>query len=132
MALLDDILTQLVTDSVVRGATGWEIVLSYMPPEQEKMLAVYEQGGGAPDQTDGTRYDMPTFQVRGRGESIKDVDDPYSTLRAKMQEVFDSLNDSVISGYVYMFADSSAPIPIGYDANLRPEMTWNFSAMKAR
>lgn len=128
MSILDDMGTHLADNSIVSGATGWTLAKSYQPATPDKVLTIYETGGPAPDQTQGTGHDFPTFQVRGRGEEFG-----YEALRTKMQEVFDSLNDAAISGYVYIFAAESAPIPIGYDKNSnRPVLVWNFKAMKAR
>ena len=46
--------------------------------------------------------------------------------------IFKALHDQDIAGYIYVFALQSGPIPIGYDANNRPELTWNFRAMRTR
>jgi len=125
--ILDDIGTALESASVVGGATGWTLYKSYMPDSPDTSIAIFETGGGEPDQTQGDAYDMPTFQVRARGDAFG-----YSDLRTKMQAVFTALNNATVSGYVFIFADSSGPIPMGYDKNNRPELAWNFSTMKAR
>jgi len=127
MSILDDIGTALDAASVTGGVTGWTLYKSYLPDSPDLAIAVFETGGPTPDQTQGDKFDEPSFQVRGRGEAFG-----YDALRTKMQEVFDALNDATVSGYTFIFADSSGPIPMGYDKNDRPELSWNFSTMKAR
>ena len=128
MSILDDIGAQLTSDDVVGGVTGWTLFKSYQPKSPDKTITIYETGGPEPDQTPGTGYDFPTFQVRGRGAEFG-----YEALRSKMQDVFNSINNATISGYVYIFAVDSGPIPLGYDKeDNRPQLTWNFKTMKAR
>lgn len=128
MSILDDIGTKLVDDNVVGGATGWVLHKSYLPATPDNVIALFETGGAAPDQTPGTAHDFPDFQVRGRSSEFT-----YDVLRDKMQEVFDSLNDATLSGYIYTFAIQSGPIPMGFDKqNNRPELVWNFRTMKER
>jgi hypothetical protein len=100
----------------------------YQPHTPDKTITIYETGGPEPDQTPGTTHDFPTFQVRGRGAEFG-----YEALRTKMQEVFDTLNNASISGYVYVFGVDSGPIPLGYDKeDDRPQLVWNFKTMKVR
>jgi len=128
MSILDDVGDKLVADAIVSGATGWTLYKSYLPATPDKAIALFEAGGDAPDQTPGTAHDFPDFQVRGRSAEFT-----YDVLRTKMQEVFDSLNDATLSGYIYTFAVQSGPIPMGFDKqNNRPELVWNFRAMKER
>lgn len=125
MSILDDIGAKLEADNVVKGATGWGLGKGYMPSSPDQVITIYETGGPEPDQTDGTPHTFPTIQIRGRG-----VEFGYSELRTKMQEVYDSLNNSVIAGYVYVYPVESGPTPIGFDKeNNRPELTWNFRTM---
>jgi hypothetical protein len=125
MSILDDLKTQLETDSVTGGATGWTCYLGGQQETPDKTITIYETGGDqTPDQFDsGSTY--PTFQVRGRGAAFG-----YEALRTKMQAVYDSLNNATIAGYTYVFAIDSAPIGIGVDGNNRPQLVWNFRAMK--
>jgi len=126
MSILDDIGAELTSDGVVGGVTDWVLAKSYMPPTPDNVIALFETGGDAPDQTPGTKYEYPTFQVRVRGSKFG-----YEAARIKIQEVFDSLNDSTISGYIYVFPLQSGPIPLGYDReDNRPELSWNFATMK--
>jgi len=125
MALLDDIITQLEADGVSGGVTGWTSGKSFMPPNPDKMIVVYETGGDQPDQTAVTGYSYPTFQVRGRSDELG-----YEELRTKMQAVMDSLKDADITGYIYIHPVQSGLLFIGYDANQRPEAVINFKAMK--
>lgn len=127
MALLDDIGTALTTASVVGGATGWTLAKGFEPVSPDAVVTVYETGGGEPDQSDGTKYDVPTFQIRVRGDAFG-----YSAARTKMNDVFAALNDATISGYVYVFSRQSGPIPLGHDGKTRPLLTMNFHAMRNR
>lgn len=126
MSILDDIGTHLTSDGVVAGATGWALGKSYMPPDPDKIVAIFETGGGAPDQTPGTAYEFPTFQVRVRGSKFG-----YEAARTKIQEVVDSLNNATVSGYIYIYPVQSGPIVLRYDRDdNRPELAWNFATMK--
>lgn len=128
MSILDDIGTHLTTNSVVGGATGWTLFKSYQPASPDKTITIYETGGPEPDQTPGTGHDFPTFQVRGRGTEFG-----YEALRTKMQEIFNTLNNASVSGYVYILALDSGPVSLGYDKDgNRPQLVWNFKAMKIR
>jgi len=127
MSILDDIGDKLVADAVVNGATGWTLYKSYQPDSADQTVTLLETGGEEPDQTQGIAYTFPTFQARVRGAELQ-----YDVARTKIQEVFDSLNNSTIAGYVYVFASESGPIPLRYDtADERPEIVWNFRTMKA-
>jgi len=127
MALLDDIGTKLTSAGVVGGATGWSLAKAFEPPTPNKVVTLYETGGGPPDQTDGTKYDLPTFQARVRGDEFG-----YEAARTKMEAVFDALNDATISGYVFVFALDSGPLSLGHDGATRPLLTLNFTTMKQR
>lgn len=129
MALLDDIGTHLTTAGVVGGATGWVLSKGYMPPTPDQVLAVFETPGEPPEvgKGDATVYDYPGFQVRVRGAKFG-----YSAARAKLQDVFDALHAREPSGYVYVYAAGSGPLPLGNDAQQRPELTQNYRAMAAR
>jgi len=126
MSILDDIGAKLVTDLVVEGVTGWTLAKSYMPPTPDQVIGIFETGGIIPDQTEGISYEYPTFQVRCRGLSFG-----YEATRIKIQEVFDSLNNSTVSGYIYIYPNESGPILLKYDHDdNRPELAWNFTTMK--
>jgi len=127
MALLDDIGSALTTAGLVGGATGWTLYKSYFPDKPDQVVGLFETGGDDPDLTEGTKYDMPSFQVRVRGQEFE-----YDTARTKIEAVFSTLHDATVSGYIFVFAVNSGPIPLGYDKNNRPDLSWNFQTMKAR
>lgn len=127
MALLDDLIAHLEAEGVVGGSTGWTAYASYLPDTPNRVIAVFETGGGEPDQTDGTPYDLPTFQVRGRAGPHE-----YALLRDKMQDVFEALNNATPAGFVYIFATTSGPLDLGRDTNERPHLSWNFRCMRQR
>ncbi len=128
MSILDDVGSLLITDGVAFSDTtvDWALFKSYQPESPDKCITLYETGGPTPDQTNITTHTFPSFQVRGRGAEFG-----YAALRTKMQAVFDSLNNSTISGYVFIYAENSGPLTLGYDKSQnRPELVWNFSTMK--
>jgi hypothetical protein len=127
MSLLDDIGDKLIADGVAGGVTGWTLYKSYQPDSPDKAVTILETGGPDPDQTPGIAHTFPTFQMRVRDSTFE-----YEAARTKIQEVFDSLNNATITGYVYVFAKDSGPILLRYDAaDERPELVWNFRTMKA-
>lgn len=136
MPLLDDVGNWLVTQGIVGGSTGWTLGESFMPPNPDKMIVLYETPGENPEII-GTGssekiYDKPGFQVR-----IRSTEFDYVGARSKIQEVFKALHQkepAITSGvnYVYVYGVSSGPMPMGLDANNRPELTWNFRTMKER
>lgn len=131
MSLLDDIATKLddagVGDIAATGgaSTGWTIYKSYQPNAPDQVITINELPGSLRDQTEGTEYEFPGFQIVVRGAELE-----YDVARIKMDEVIAELNNVAISGFVYIFADAS-PIPLGYDENQRPIIVLNFSTMKA-
>lgn len=127
MSILDEIADQLTNEGVVGGADGWIVAKAFEPPTPDTIITIYETGGGAPDQTDGTRYDIPTIQVRLRGDAYG-----YELAKIKMNAVFDALNDATITGYTYIYSAQSGPIALGHDVNTRPIFTMNFIAMRER
>jgi len=122
MSLLDDIGSYLTTNSIVGGATGWTLRKSVITPAPDQTVAILETSSPNIQQ-----FSTPTgelnFQVLIRGAKHE-----YDTARTKAEGIFSSLNQATISGYVYVFALTSAPIPLGYDNNLRPMLSWNFKA----
>ena len=135
--LITDVLDYLVAESLIGGETGWARMASFMPPTPDKMIVVYETGGfpseSAPSGSAETEYDEPTFQVRGRGDEFG-----YEELRTKMGAIYRALHESELaptSGdpvYVYVYAIQSGPFPLGLDKGSRPELTWNFKALRER
>lgn len=129
MSLLDDIATQLQDDGVgnIAGGGGdltWAIYKSFQPNSPDQAIVINELPGEPRDQTQGTAYEFPGFQITVRATEMS-----YDDARTKMDEVIASLNNVTISGFVYIFADTS-PIPLGYDEKQRPTIALNFSTMK--
>jgi len=127
MSLIDDVGSKLVSDSVVGGATGWTLYKSIMKDSPDKAIAVFDTGGGSPDQTQGDAYDPLTFQVMIRGEAYG-----YSAAKTKADAVFTSLNNATVSGYAYMFASHSGVLSLQPDKNNRTQLVINFECMKLR
>lgn len=137
-ALLDDIEQHLVDAGVVGGSSGWTCFKGFLPNAPDKTIGLFETMGEEPEViAEGSSepaYVKPSFQVRGRGEAFG-----YEALRLKMKEVFDNLHESeptpVTTGasqYIYCYAISSGPLPMGQDVNQRPQLSWNFRTMRER
>ena len=71
--------------------------------------------------------------MRGRGVAFG-----HSDLRTKMGAVYRTLHGSALApatgdpAYVIVRAVQSGPMPMGLDSANRPEMTWNFTALRER
>lgn len=127
--ILDDISLLLsgggVTATIYKG---------FLPDTPDSAVALYETPGEVPDQS-GTPYDYLTFQVRCRGNP-----GDYVSVRVLMDQCYRILHNSVPTDYssppagkyIYCFAVQSGPTPMGRDANGRPELVWNFKAMRER
>lgn len=126
MSILDDVGDLLTTDLIVAGNTGWALGKGYTPPSPDKIIVIYERGGLPPDETPGDAHSFPEIQIRGRGAEFG-----YAALRIKMQEVYDSLNNATLAGYVYCYPNQSGPILLQIDkADNRPVLIWDFKTMK--
>lgn len=123
MPLLDEIIAKLVAATVVDGATGWTSGKDVMPPEPDKIVAVFQAGGEDREKT--VSLGRPAFQVRVRG--IKDGAEDANTRLKLATTALHNLRGATLTGtlYVYIFADGDA-IPLGYDQNRRPEVAQNF------
>lgn len=135
MAVLPkDVVDFLVAQGIAGGATGWTAIASYLPPDPDQVLVVYETGGADPHSipTGSTQveYDEPNFQVRGRAAAFD-----YNTLRAKMRDVYKALHDSQLGNsvnHVFVRATQGGPFSLGLDDSNRPGLTWNFRAYRRR
>lgn len=126
MALLDDVGTLLDNASVTGGATGWLLNKSFMTDEQDQVVTVTEGVARPSDHTSGTVHDFPTVQVLVRGAKLD-----YAAARTKMDAVITALNDSTVSGQVFMLLRQS-PLSLGVDALQRPMISANFDIMRVR
>lgn len=134
--LLDEIGDYLTALGIVGGSTGWTLKKSFMPTSPNQVVCIYETPGEVPEIVAGDPkekiYDKPGFQVRVRANPFD-----YESLRKKLRQIFDNLHQNEppqTSGeiYVYVYAVSSGPMPMGIDSNNRPEATWNFRSMRRR
>ncbi len=135
--LIDDVLDFLESEVLVAGATGWTRAASWMPPDPDQIVAVYETPGTAPEQIrDGSTeqaYDDVGFQVRIRGAAHG-----YEAAREQIGKIYRALHGSSLApatgdpAYLIVHATQSGPMPLGLDENERPGMTWNFRTMRER
>jgi hypothetical protein len=137
-SLLDQIADHLISSGIVvyPGEVGWPIYKGMFPPTPDKVVSVFETPGDPPDiiqDSPETAYDYPGFQIRIRGERYA-----YDEMRAKMQDIFEALHESepAVSSsepvFIYIYAVSSGPLPMGSDESERPELSWNFKTMRSR
>jgi len=107
-------------------AGNWVIMISRMRDGDEtpnKVIAVYDTGGLAPEP--GLDINYPTIQIVVRGEP-----DGYVDAHKKCRDIRDSLlgRPSEVRGGD-TWASVTMPhdiIPLGYDDNERPEFSMNF------
>lgn len=124
--LLDDIGNKLIADGLANGDSGWKLYKSYMAPAPNKIVAIFELPGPEPDQTPGTAYEFPAFQIFVRGEEFG-----YEEARTHIKKIYNSLNNADLSGYVYIYAADSGPLLDFYDReDNRPTLFWSFRTMK--
>jgi hypothetical protein len=137
MPLLDAIADWLITQGVVGGSTGWPMFRGFVPPDPDQAIIVTEIPG---EDTDIIRdltigeqpFDTVGFQIRGRGAVNN-----YQSLRNQMQVVFQALHQMeppTVQGerFVFIYAKTSGPLPMGKDTQNRDELSWNFRAMRLR
>jgi hypothetical protein len=130
MSLLTDIGGFLTTESHVAGATGYALFYSIEPADvQDKICVVRELGGAEPPLVqDGAGsnapYEEPDFQIM-----VRDTTFEYDLCRAKIDDIFQSLQNATITNYVWIFARNS-PILLGYDDHNRPRIVQTFRTMR--
>lgn len=136
MALLDDIGNALITAGLVTtGAGDWKLMFGYLHDAPDRAVAIFEAPGGAPEQR--WAIDYPDFQIQVRGK-----ENDYPAVRAKLQAIFDLLHagdveiNTTVSppsgAFVYVYAVSSGPVPLGSDEKRRPRLAQRYRTMKNR
>lgn len=126
--LADDITAALDAAGVTGGSTGWTAQRWHMQDTPDQAVAVYETGGGVPEER--LALDSPGFQIRVRGAA-----DDFRSPRQKLLDVFNALHSqeaNIGGAYVFVYAVQSGPIPMGMDEKRRPEFVQNYRVMKAR
>lgn len=127
-SVVDDVVDRLIAAGLIEGGTGWKGFVNEMPPEPDQIVGVFESGGGPP----GTRLDMdrPTFQVR-----VRAAKHDWPAARAKIKAIFASLHKftGALTGTYYVAIMAAGDVlPLGLDANNRPELTQNYEALRSR
>ncbi len=140
--LLDDIASWLTSQNLVGGTSGWVVFKGYLPPNDPlqplvQTIALFETPGEPPEIISKQvpqeyAYDIMGLQVRGRGAVNQ-----YQALRAQMQAIYVGLHENepnVVSGqdYIFIYAKTSGPLPMGKDEENHDEMSWNFRIMRKR
>jgi hypothetical protein len=141
--LVKDVGQMLADNGLVKGATGWTLKLGKMPKDGDRVVALFETSGQAPEPTpstvpqdpnSATPHDpttwvtYPTLQVRVRGPK-----DGYEEARTKLRDIFRYLHARVgveigSCNYRHILAQSD-PLPLGEDEVGRPELTQNFTTV---
>lgn len=107
----------------------WFLTKSYMPPDGDRVMSIYETGGAPAEPKAPINY--PTFQVRARAGSTG-----YSTASEKLalaETALHGFTGTVNSWYYAGVWAQSAPIPIGFDPqDTRPVVAQNFRAARSR
>ena len=125
MSILDDIGTHLTSEGVVGGATGWTLRKGISTATPDQIVVVSETGGFGVDQYSNPPVGDPSFQILVRAASRR-----YDLARTQIGLAFTALNQGTVSGYLFIHALSAGPLSLGFDANDRPLLTWNFRARK--
>ena len=124
MASPAETIKSLFDTANVDEAGEWLLTVSRMPSSPDKVIAVYDAGGIAPNPQ--FKLDMPAVQVRVRGAK-----NGYSEAYAKIQDCVNAilgLPSQDIGGDRWVSVAMRGYIqPIGYDESERPELTANFS-----
>lgn len=121
MSIIDDALSALEAAGV--ETDGWRITQSILTDNPDTVIVLVETGG-APDLSDGTKYDEAYFQATVRGPGSE-------AARAKAQEVFAALNDGAVDNTVYVFAEGQI-LDLAEDRRGRHVYSVNFRALRER
>ena len=126
MAILDELQTKLISDNVAGGSTGWGIGKAYMPDssaqDDSQFIALYERGGEYPRK----EHERLRVQVLVRGNPYE-----YGVVRDKAVSIISSLDDTTISGVVFIYLANSIEL-FSYDTNNRPIVSINFDVLTQR
>lgn len=119
-----DEISKLVPNTVLEGATGWNIRIGKMPDKPDLMVVFYDTGGQSP---------MPTFRLDFRSVMcmVRAGPNDYLTAYTKAQEIKDSLlgipSQDLPSGDrldgITMIGDINL---VNYDDAQRPQLSLNF------
>lgn len=133
MALLDEVAARLISQSVgVTGTTAsWAVYKGHEPELPDKVISIFETGGLPNQPHEGEMLDLPTFQVRVRGDSYG-----YSTARSKLgaaRTALEGMTAGTFSGRYYCQVTANGePISLGQDGSHRPIVVMNFTALRSR
>ena len=135
--LLDDIYTYLTSFGVLLpiapSTSPWVMYESYIPDDQDQMIALYDTGG-MPFDTLSRVNERRTFQTRVRGSRLD-----YNTAFNKWKQIFDLLQDAqqttgspiLLSGYFFIQCMHSGPMAFNDDLG-RPNLISNWKVYKVR
>ena len=132
MALIDDIIAALATAGLgqtTSDTADWRLRGAYLQQGPDRSICVYAAGGKAPEPGQPVTY--PSIQIRVRG-----APNDYAAVAAKEEAIFQFMQSGNApaqfgAGYVYCYAQQSAPMPLGQDENRRPSVVRNYRLMAA-
>ncbi len=132
---VQDVYDHLRTEEIVDGSTGWQASRRRVHDEQDRIVVITEDGGGAADLpvAEGlgeVAFTDPAVQVLVRAEAW---DSDVAKLKA--QEIYDDLHGKRgelvgSTTYLRVRAQTSEPLFVGFDETNRPFFTTSF-LMKA-
>lgn len=131
MGVVDDVRAFLQSEGLIDGSTGWESHPRYMPDDQDKVVAIFEDGGPAPDPVADAGIGADASQYSGAQIRVRDAEYQHDTAYAKAKTILDKLHavpggQAMGSGlYEGVFAATSEPIGPMYDDQRRPVYTVN-------
>lgn len=131
MSLASDLQTYLAAQGHIDGATGWTSVRRRLHDKVDKLVVITEDGGPAPEIATATglgsaAFRDPAAQVLVRGEPWQSDE-----VVTKAQDIYDELHGRLAvtlgsTTYDRVVAQSSGPIPLGFDENGRFQVTISF------
>lgn len=132
LSLLDAIAMHLTSQGLVDGTSGWGLAKGWMPPEPDRVIALFEYAGSPPQ--NAAPLDRPGLQVRLRGDK-QQVSGAYAAARAQIERIRESLHAvgaEVIAPAVRAVVATQSVFPLGLDDNHRIEFACNFECWISR
>lgn len=131
-SVLDDISAAMVTaglGQIADETADWMIREGYLQAGPDRSICLYAAGGPPPET--GLAVGYPGVQVRVRGKA-----NDYDAVQQKEAAIFAFLHAGNApiqfgTGYVFCYAKTSAPLPMGQDENRRPALVRNYSIMRS-
>lgn len=110
--------------------TGYEVLRNAMPATPNKVIALFDSGGFAPEHFMGASpIEEPGLQVRVRGE-VKDSEGPDTTIKAIFAALIDYGAFEILGARYLGFTALQSPYLLRRDESQRVEFAVNFIVHK--